>query len=133
MGFDRMDWQRIGKWSVAAAVAWTAQSALSLAIPDPTSVLDYTMMLPMALTMVVLWQLRSGGVFGDGVLSRAVATLTVIGIATTVPCQIAFANKIDELVAVEIVCTAALILGLVIGGIGLIRIATLPRWMGGAM
>lgn len=133
MLFEGGDWQRVGKWGIATAIAWTAQSALSLAFPDPTALLDYTMMVPMTLTMIALWQLRGRHAFGDGALARVVTTLAAIGIVTVVPCQIGFAHEIDELLAAEIVCTAALILGLVIGGIALIRAAVLPRWLGGAL
>lgn len=55
MHFATGHWKRIGQLAVAAAAAWTAQSLLSLAIPNPTSALDYTMVLPMVLTMVALW------------------------------------------------------------------------------
>src|SRR4051794_5849883 len=85
-------WRTVGRWAVAAGAAWTAQSALSLALPDPTDLLDDTMIVPMTLTMIALWQLRAAGAFGNGQLSNAIAALAAIGVATIVPCQVGFAT-----------------------------------------
>jgi hypothetical protein len=126
-------WQQVGKWAMATGLAWTVQSAMSLAFPNPTDVLDYTMVVPMTLTMIVLWQLRGVGAFGGGRIAQVIAGLVSIGALTVIPCQIGFANERDALIPFEIVATAALILGLIIGGIGIIRARVLPRWTGIAL
>jgi hypothetical protein len=128
-----MVWQRAGKAAIAAAIAWTAQGLASLILPDPTDLLDYSMIAPMALAMLALWQLRARGAFGDGKLSTAVAGLAGLALLTVIPCQIGFATDNDPLKIVSIVCTAAFILGLVVAGIAIIRTKALPRWMGGAL
>src|SRR4029078_10480089 len=110
----------VGKWAVATGAAWTIQSLMSLAFPDPIDFLDYTMIVPIALALISLWQLRQAGSFGDGRPSQLVAGLSISGLFTVVLCDLRFARERHFLVPFEIVGTAALVLGLIAGGIAAI-------------
>jgi hypothetical protein len=124
----------VGIVAAAASAAWVAQSLASLALPDPTAVLDITMIVPVLLTAACLWLLRERGAFGNGPLSRIVGVLCAVAAITAIPGQVAFALDSDGAgTIVAIVETAALIGALVLGGIAALRAHVLPRWMGIAL
>jgi hypothetical protein len=125
---------RIGLIARAASAAWVTQSLASLAFPDPTSLLDVTMIVPVLLTTAVLWLLNREGAFGSGRLSRIVGVLCGFTAATVVPGQLAFAFEWSGAgMAVAIVETVTFIGSLVIAGIAAILAHVLPRWMGIAL
>jgi hypothetical protein len=125
---------RVGVVAAAASAAWVLQSLTSLALPDPTAVLDVTMIVPILLTISGIWLLRQQGVFGDGIIARIIVGLCAVGLLFTIPGQLAFAFDWGGAgMAAAIVETAALIGALVLAGIAIIRTRMLPRWMGVAL
>lgn len=125
---------RAGIVAVAASVAWALQGLISVALPDPTKVLDLTMIAPMLLTQLAAFRLVQQGALGQGKLAKIVLGLGVIGAITTVPGQLAFAFDWGSPgVAIEVASTAALIGVLLVSGIAVLRTNTLPRWVGAAL
>ena len=120
--------------AVATSAAWVVQSLLSLALPDPTAVLDVTMIAPVLLTAASIWLLRQRGAMGDGVLSRVVAALAAGTALFAIPGQVSFAAGWDGPGTVPaILVTVAFIVSIVLGGIAILRARLLPRWMGVAL
>ena len=125
---------RVSAVAVAASAAWVLQGLTSLALPDPTAMLDITMTVPILLTMAGIWLLRRKGVFGNGVLSQVVSGLCAVAAVLAIPGQLAFAFDWDGFgTIVEIVETVAFIGALVVAGVALLRTHILPRWMGVAL
>lgn len=127
---DRID-TRVGAFAAIASGAWVAQSLASLALFDPTSVLDVTMIAPMLLTVTGVWLLRRQGAFGHGVLSRVLAGFVTVAALGVIPGQLAFAFAWDGPAAFfAIAGTAAFIGSIVLAGVAMLRARVLPRWMG---
>ena len=133
LSLDRLN-PRIGVIAAAASAAWVGQSLASLALPDPTAVLDVTMIVPVLLTVTGIWLLKQQGAMGHGLLSRVVSAFAAVAALTVVPGQVSFASEWDGPGALlAIVVTVAFIGAIVLGGIGILRARVLPRWMGIAL
>lgn len=122
-----------GLAACSAAIAWTGQGLASLIVPDPTSILDLTMIAPIVLAAAAVWCFVRAGFGGDGRLALAAKVLAGVTVATAVPCQVAFGYDVPVLDPFTIVGTAAFVLALVVAGIAAIRARVAPRWMGGAL
>lgn len=126
--------RQAGIAAAAASAAWMFQSLASLALPDPTKVLDLTMIAPMALTVVAVWRLRQTGAIGGRVLTGVCLGVGAVSAAGIVPGQLAFAfdwgTPGDIAKAVSTVAFIGLLLA---AGVGVFRARVLPRWVGGAL
>jgi hypothetical protein len=126
--------RRAGIAAVAASVAWAFQSLVSIALPDPTAVLDVTMIVPMTLTLLAIWRLHQQGAVGNGKLARFGLGLGAIASITTIPGQFAFAfdwGTPGDILKVAIM--VAFIGVLLVTGIAVLRARFLPRWVGAAL
>src|SRR6187551_2416129 len=86
---------RIGVVAAVASAAWVGQGLASLALPDPTAVLDVTMIVPVLLTVTGIWLLRQQGAMGHGLLSRVVAAFAAVAALSVIPGQVSFASEWD--------------------------------------
>jgi len=133
LSFDQLN-PRIGVVAAVSSAAWVGQSLASLALPDPTALLDVTMIAPVLLTVTGIWLLKQQGAMGQGALSRVVDGSCAVATLFAIPGQLSFAMEWDGPgTLLAIVVTVALIGAIVLGGIAILRARVLPRWMGIAL
>ena len=122
---------RNGNIALIAGIAWFLQGAASVILPDPTWVLDITMIAPMILTFFavrVFLNAQSAGATRLGRIGQMVMAVTAIVI---VPGQIGAAAELSWLNWLAFpVGALGLTVGLVLTGIATLRAKEFPRWSG---
>ena len=126
--------RQAGLLAIGTSVAWLLKSVISIALPDPTALLDLTMIVPLALTLISLLALHRIGFSGTGKLKGVTVWIVTIAAITAIPGQLCLALDLDSLKPVIVSVSAATFVGvLVLPGIDIIRVAIAPRWMGAAL
>ncbi len=125
---------QVGIVAIGAAIAWMIQSVVSIALPDPTALLDLSMIVPMLLTILGLTALQRLGLSGTGKLNCLAAWILTIAAFTAIPGQICLAFDLDSIKPVIVgVSAVTFVGGLVLTGIAIIHANIAPRWMGIAL
>jgi len=133
-GQSEDSFRQAGYLAIGSAVAWWLQSVISIVLPDPTALLDLTMIVPLMLTLIALLALHWLGLLGTGKLKNVTVWILTIAAISAIPGQLSLALDFDSLKPVLVAVSAASFVGgLMLTGIALIRANLAPGWMGVAL
>jgi|GEM_PF-6836479 len=77
--------------AIGTSVAWLSQSLISIALPDPTALLDLTMIVSLLLNVITLLALHRIGFSGTGKLKGVTVWIVTIAAITAIPGQLCLA------------------------------------------